>query len=39
MTVLKCIYGNNNKDNLGTIVAQIVQKRKNNEPGPKFTGS
>ena len=34
MTVPKCII-----DNLRTIEAQIVQKRKNNEARPKFTGS
>ena len=28
-----------NKNNLKTIEAQIVQKLKNNEPRPKFTGS
>ena len=28
-----------NKDNLRTIESQIVQKRKNNEARPKFTGS
>ena len=39
MTVPKCIYGNNNKNNLRKIEAQIVQKLKNNKPQPKFTGS
>ena len=43
MTVAKCIYGNNkpllNKNNLRTTEAQFVQKRKNNEPRPKFTVS
>ena len=43
MPVPKCMYGNNwhggNKNNLRTITAQIVQKFKNNEPRPKFTGS
>ena len=33
----KNIDGNKNK--LRTIEAQIVQKRKNNEPQPKFIGS
>ena len=28
-----------NKNNLRTIEAQIVQKRKNNDPRPKFTSS
>ena len=39
MRVPKCIYGNNNMNNLRTIEAQIVQKLKNNEPWPKFAGS
>ena len=39
MTVPKCIYGNNNMNNLRTIEAQIVQKLKNNEPRLKFAGS
>ena len=50
MTVLKCMYviytsicGNNwhdgNKHNLRTIEGQIVQRLKNNEHLPKFTGS
>ena len=28
-----------NKNNLRTMEAQIVQKHKNNDPPPKFTGS
>ena len=43
MTVAKCVYGNNkpllNKNSLRTIEAQFVQKLKNNEARPKFTGS
>ena len=43
MTVAKCIYGNNkpllNKNSLRTIEVQFVQKRKNNDTRPKFTGS
>ena len=42
MTVPKFRYGNNkhmlNKNNLKTIEAQSVQKRKN-DPRPKFSGS
>ena len=38
MTVPKCIYGNNNMNNLRTIETEIVQKLKN-EPRPKFAGS
>ena len=32
-------YHDGNKNNLRTIDAQIVQKRKNDEARPKFTGS
>ena len=43
MTVAKCIYGNNkpllNNNSLRTIEVQFVQKLKNNEARPKFTGS
>ena len=42
-SVYTIICGDNwhgkNKSNLRTIDAQIVQKPKNNEPRPKFTGS
>ena len=39
MTVPKCNWHDANKNNLRTIEAQIVQKLKNNEAQPKFTGS
>ena len=42
MTVTKCIYGNNKpllNNSLRTIEVQLVQKLKNNEARPKFTGS
>ena len=40
MTVPKCIIENDgNKNILRTIETQIVQKLKNNEARPKFTGS
>ena len=43
MTVAMCIYGNNkpllNMNSLRTIEARFVQKLKNNEARPKFTGS
>ena len=41
MTVSKCIteMHDGNKYNLRTIEAQTVQKLKNNEARPKFTGS
>ena len=42
MAVPKCVIGmmiDGNKNNLRTIKAQIVQKLKNKEAQPKFTGS
>ena len=43
MKVVKRIYGNNKpllkKNSLRTVEAQFVQKLKNNEARPKFTGS